>query len=146
MNKKTIITGVVIAGIVIIGAIYLNNRKKIAKQKAMEEERKKQEVAKADNEITESDAIEILNIIEKKEGGASPLEYVKTFIPLYLSNIDKNTHEKIKSIMMKNEKDWTTQERLTVSILSDKVIQPSKNAIGELRKDKKVKNVSVTTR
>jgi hypothetical protein len=131
MNKKIII-GVVIAGVVVIaGGLYLNNKNKKAKQKAIDEEKKNQVVTKTNNDITESDAIEVIDLIDKKDGKPSSIEYVKTFIPLYLSNIDKQTHEKIKSIMMKNESDWTTQDKLTSLILIDKVVKPSKVAIGQ---------------
>ena len=54
---------------------------------------------------------------------------IKPFLDLYMSNIDKDSHVKIKSTLNKKESDWTTQDRLTSVMLIDKVVKPFKVAI-----------------
>jgi len=132
MNKKIII-GVVIAGVVIAGGLYVYNKNKKQKQKATDEKQKatdeKQKQVSENNTVTESDAIEIIDLLGKMDGKPFSTEQIKPFLDLYMSNIDKDSHVKIKSILNKKESDWTTQDRLTSVMFIDKVVKPFKLAI-----------------
>ena len=111
MNKKVIIISVVVVGLA-VGIAYLYNK------------RKKAELTK--DQVTEKDAIEILELLNKKD---TPLtaEQSKSFVDLYVTNIKKETHEQIKSLLSKKESDWTVQDKLTFVTLLTKVLTPLKS-------------------
>ena len=118
MNKKTIIIGLIITGVVVAGGIYLYRRNKKANEV----------VVKDPNAVTEADAIEIIDSLNKRD---TPLnaEQSKVFIELYVANIKKDTHQQIKSLIGKKESEWTTQDKLTFLILLDKVLKPLKDKV-----------------
>ena len=110
MNKKTIIIGLIIAGVVIAGGVYLYNRNKSN--------------ATTIPMASESDALEMIDILDKKDNSNMSTEKISKFVKLYISNIDKNLHSKLKSVLSKKESDWTSQDKLDASILINKVIKP----------------------
>jgi len=124
MNKKIIIIGLIVTGVVIGGLYLYKKRNKSSENKSSEN--KSSDIKK--NMATEKDAIEIVDLISRNYNKPS-VEYIKEFVTLYVSNIDKETHEKLKSILTKKESDWTTQDRLTSLILTEKVIKPVKTSI-----------------
>lgn len=111
MNKKTIIIGLIITGVVIAGGVYLYNRNKSYKKIRM---------------ASESDAIEMIDILDKNDNSKMSTEKISKFVKLYTSNIDKNFDAKLKSVMSKKESDFTTQDKLDALILIEKVIKPTR--------------------
>ena len=120
MNKKLII-GIVVAVVVIAGGVYLYNRNKKPTDKA-----KNKSTDEKKNLISETDASEMADIMFKKYADFTK-EYRKPFIELYISNFDKDSHAKLKSIFSKKDVDWTEQEKLEGQIMKDKVIKPLKD-------------------
>lgn len=117
MNKKTIIIGVIV-GVAIIGGIYLYRRNKKAKEVVVTDP----------NAVTEADAMEVLDLLNKKDTPLSA-DNSKLFVDIYVKNIKKDTHTQLKSLLSKKESDWTTQDKLTFLILLDKVLKPLKDQI-----------------
>lgn len=115
MNKKIII-GLVIAGLVVAGGVYLYSRNK----KGAEE---KKPVGEKKDMATELDALEVLDILSKKDTPLSP-DKIKKFVTLYTTNIDKDAHAKIKSVLSKKESEWSSQDKLTIFTLTDNVLKP----------------------
>lgn len=109
MNKKVIIIGVLVGIAIIGGGIYIYNKNKKANDTGM---------------TTESDALEMIDILDKKDNTNMSTEKISKFVKLYTSNIDKNLHAKLKSVLSKKESDWTSQDKLDASILINKVIKP----------------------
>jgi hypothetical protein len=112
MNKKLII-GIVVAGLVVAGGVYLYIR-----NKSNANNNKKIPMA------SESDSLEMIDILDKKDNSKMSTEKISKFVKLYTSNIDKNFHAKLKSVISKKESDWTSQDKLDASKLIDKVIKP----------------------
>ena len=96
MNKKIIIIGLIVTGVVIGGLYLYKKRNKSSENKSSEN--KSSDIKK--NMATEKDAIEIVDLISRNYNKPS-VEYIKEFVNLYVSNIDKETHEKLKSIFTK---------------------------------------------
>lgn len=122
MNKKVII-GVVIVGVLIVGGVYLYNRNKKPKNTNATD-------TQPSNLATEIDAMEIIEISNKSNTPYTP-EQTKVFVELYTSNIDKDTHAKIKSTMSKKSRDWNLQDRANLLVLLDKVTKPLANRIAK---------------
>jgi hypothetical protein len=108
MNKKTIIIGLIITGVVVAGGIYLYRRNK----KAQEQQA---------NVVTEADAMAVLDALNKKDTPLSATQS-KMFVDLYISKIDKPTHQKILTAVQKKESDWTLQDKLNFAILLESVL------------------------
>ena len=112
MNKKLII-GLIVAGVVVVvvgGGVYLYNKNK-----------KNQESKK--NFASESDAIELADLIGKKDEPLSE-DKTKNFIELYKANIDKDLHKRLVSVLNKKESSWTSKDKLDTSVLDSKVLKP----------------------
>jgi predicted nucleic acid-binding protein len=97
MNKKIII-GLVVAGLVIAGGVYLYNRNKKATDKK-------------NNMATEKDALEVIDLLGKKDTPYTT-EQVSKFVPIYTSSIDKDTHKNILTTISKKEAEWSAQDKL----------------------------------
>jgi hypothetical protein len=110
MNKKTIIIGLIITGVVIAGGIYLYQRNKKAKEVV----------------VSDVDAMEVIDLLNKRDTPLSA-DNSKLFVDLYVKNIKKDTHAQIKTLLSKKESEWNTQDKLTLLILSDKVLKPLKD-------------------
>lgn len=123
MNKKTIIIGLIITGVVVAGGIYLYRRNKKAKEVVVTDP----------NAVTEADAMEVLDLINKRDTPLSA-ENSKLFVDIYVKNIKKDTHAQLKTLLSKKESDWTTQDKLTFLILLDKVLKPLKDKIATEKK------------
>lgn len=120
MNKKIII-GLVIAGVVIAGGVYLYNRNK-------KNADSKKPVTDNKNLATQSDALEVLDLISKKDSPLTP-EQIKAFVELYTTNIDKDSHAKIKAVLSKKESEWTLEDKLNIVSLTDKVLKKLKDQV-----------------
>jgi hypothetical protein len=118
MNKKTIIIGLIITGVVVAGGIYLYRRNKKAKEVVVTDP----------NAVTEADAMEVLDLLNKKDTPLSA-DNSKLFVDIYVKNIKKDTHAQLKTLLSKKESDWNTQDKLTFLILLDKVLKPLKDKI-----------------
>jgi tRNA G18 (ribose-2'-O)-methylase SpoU len=118
MNKKTIIIGLIITGVVVAGGIYLYRRNKKAKEVVVTDP----------NAVTEADAMEVLDLLNKKDTPLSA-DNSKLFVDIYVKNIKKDTHAQLKTLLSKKESDWNTQDKLTFLILLDKVLKPLKDQI-----------------
>lgn len=123
MNKKTIIIGLIITGVVVVGGIYLYRRNKKAKEVVVTDP----------NAVTEADAMEVLDLLNKKDTPLSA-DNSKLFVDIYVKNIKKDTHAQLKTLLSKKESDWTTQDKLTFLILLDKVLKPLKDKISTEKK------------
>lgn len=110
MNKKTIIIGLIIAGVVIGGGFLYYNHKK-----------KNDLLNSKSNMASKSDALLVADILGKKD---TPLkaEQINQFVQLYTSSIDSDSHKKIVLALGKKESDWTSQEKLDTLPLSEKVL------------------------
>jgi len=115
MNKKLII-GIVIASVVIIsvGGVYLYNRNK-------------KPIDKKPNLATESQALEMVDLIGKKD---EPLliEETKKFVDLYMVNIDEDLHKRLILALNKKESSLTSKDKLDWATLEEKVIIPMRNS------------------
>jgi len=111
MNKKLII-GIVIASVVVIGVgvIYLHNRNKKATDKKP-------------NLATESEALEMVDLIGKKDEPLS-IEKTKKFVDLYMVNIDEDLHKRLIAVLNKKESTATSKDKLDWATLEEKVIVP----------------------
>ena len=120
MNKKLII-GIVVAGVVIGGAIYIYRKNK-----------KKTDTGSTDTgtTTTEKDALEMADILSKKDKPV-PIIFMKKFVDLYMKNISKDLHRTLLVVASKKESEWTTQEKLDMSILINKVFLPLSTEIGQ---------------
>ena len=120
MNKKLII-GIVVAGVVIGGAIYIYRKNK-----------KKTDTGSTDTgtKTTEKDALEMADILSKKDKPV-PIIFMKKFVDLYTKNISKDLHKTLLVVASKKESEWTTQEKLDMSILINKVFLPLSTEIGQ---------------
>jgi flagellar basal body-associated protein FliL len=147
MNKKKIIIGLIIAGVVVGGAIYFYKKNKKAPKKDSDNEQtnnKETNNKEIGAEVTEKDAIEIVDLINKRDTPYTA-EQSKLFIDLYLANIlKKDTHEKIKALLSKKESEWNTEDKLTFLILSDKVLKTFKSQLGESNLKKAIKGANVS--
>ena len=120
MNKKLII-GIVVAGLVIGGAIYIYRKNK-----------NKTDTGSTDTgtTTTEKDALEMADILSKKDKPV-PIIFMKKFVDLYTKNISKDLHKTLLVVASKKESEWTTQEKLDMSILINKVFLPLSTEIGQ---------------
>jgi hypothetical protein len=118
MNKKTIIIGLIITGVVVAGGIYLYRRNKKAKEVVVTDP----------NAVTEADAMEVLDLLNKRDTPLSA-DNSKLFVDIYVKNIKKDTHAQLKTLLSKKESEWNTQDKLTFLILLDKVLKPLKDKI-----------------
>ena len=120
MNKKLII-GIVVAGLVIGGAIYIYRKNK-----------NKTDTGSTDTgtKTTEKDALEMADILSKKDKPV-PIIFMKKFVDLYTKNISKDLHKTLLVVASKKESEWTTQEKLDMSILINKVFLPLSTEIGQ---------------
>jgi hypothetical protein len=118
MNKKVIIISVVVVGLA-VGIAYLYNK------------RKKAELTK--DQVTEKDALEIVTILGEKDTPFSA-EQIKAFVPLYVANIKKETHNQIKALLSKKESDWTLEDKVTLALLVQKVLNPLKDKLPQPKK------------
>jgi hypothetical protein len=116
MNKKTIIIGLIITGVVVAGGIYLYQRNKKAKEVVVTDP----------NAVTEADAMEVLDLLNKRDTPLSA-DNSKLFVDIYVKNIKKDTHAQLKTLLSKKESEWNTQDKLTFLILLDKVLKPLKD-------------------
>jgi hypothetical protein len=119
-NKKIIISLLVI-GVVVGGAIYIYRKNK-----------KKTETGDTDTGkmTTEKDALEMADVLSKKEQPV-PIIFMKKFVDLYTKNISKDLHKTLLVVASKKESEWTTQEKLDMSILINKVFLPLSTEIGQ---------------
>lgn len=108
MNKKTLIS-LLVAGALIAGGFYLYNRNKKAN------EFKK-------NFPAESDAREVARLVGKI-GTPYNSEQTKIFVELYISKIDKESKNKIKTALSKNESDWTAEDKQAYADLTEYVLK-----------------------
>ena len=106
MNKKLII-GLIVAGVVIAGGVYLYNRNKKATDKK-------------NNMATEKDAVELIDLLGKKDTPYTT-KNVSKFVPIYTSSIDKDTHKNIITAFSKKEEEWSAQDKLYASKLIEVV-------------------------
>ena len=118
MNKKYIIIGIVALGLV-VGGVYLYTQ------------RKKAELNK--DIVTEKDALEIVTILGEKDTPFSA-EQIKAFVPLYVANIKKETHNQIKALLSKKESDWTLEDKVNLALLIQKVLNPLKDKLPQPKK------------
>ena len=118
MNKKYIIGGVVLLGL-IVGGVYIYNKRKLA------------ELNK--NVVTEKDALEIVALLGQRDTPFSA-EQMKAFVPIYVANIKKDTHNEIKGLLNKKESDWTIEDKVTFLTLLQKVINPLKDKLPQPKK------------
>jgi len=118
-NKKIIISLLVI-GVVVGGAIYIYRKNK-----------KKTETGSTDTGTmtTEKDALEMADVLGKKEQ-TIPIIFMKKFVDLYTKNINKDLHKTLLVVASKKESEWTTQEKLDMSILINKVFLPLSTEMG----------------
>jgi alpha-mannosidase len=118
-NKKIIISLLVI-GVVVGGAIYIYRKNK-----------KKTETSSTDTGTmtTEKDALEMADVLGKKDQNI-PIIFMKKFVDLYTKNINKDLHKTLLVVASKKESEWTTQEKLDMSILINKVFLPLSTEMG----------------
>jgi hypothetical protein len=118
-NKKIIISLLVI-GVVVGGAIYIYRKNK-----------KKTETGSTDTgtTTTEKDALEMADVLGKKDQNI-PIIFMKKFVDLYTKNINKDLHKTLLVVASKKESEWTTQEKLDMSILINKVFLPLSTEMG----------------
>jgi alpha-mannosidase len=118
-NKKIIISLLVI-GVVVGGAIYIYRKNK-----------KKTETGSTDTGTmtTEKDALEMADVLGKKDQNI-PIIFMKKFVDLYTKNINKDLHKTLLVVASKKESEWTTQEKLDMSILINKVFLPLSTEMG----------------
>ena len=79
---------------------------------------------------TEKDALEMADILSKKDKPV-PIIFMKKFVDLYTKNISKDLHKTLLVVASKKESEWTTQEKLDMSILINKVFLPLSTEIGQ---------------
>jgi FtsZ-interacting cell division protein ZipA len=133
MNKKKIIIGLVIAGVVVAGGIYLYRRnKKSTSEKNTDTDASKRVENPQVEMATEKDATDIVDLINKRDTPYSA-EKTKAFVDLYVKNISKENHEKIKAILTTKtkESDWTSQDKLIMLELITKVTNKMKRTEGK---------------
>ena len=114
MTKKTIIIGLIITGVVIAGGVYLYNRNKKPKDKKP-------------NLATESQALEMADLLGKKDEPLS-IEKTKKFVDLYMANIDEDLHKRLIVVLNKKESTVTSKDKLDWATLEEKVIVPMRNS------------------
>jgi len=111
MNKKIIITSVIV-GVAIIGGLYLYNKNK-------------KDTEKKNNLATEKDATDILDLLVKRGNKPYNRNQIKKYVELYTTNIDKDLHKRLMITLTKKESEFNTQDKLDVVVLNEKVAKPT---------------------
>lgn len=119
-SKNKIIISLLVIGVVVGGAIYIYRKNK-----------KKTDTGSTDTgtTTTEKDALEMADVLSKKEQPV-PIIFMKKFVDLYTKNISKDLHKTLLVVASKKESEWTTQEKLDMSILINKVFLPLSTEMG----------------
>ena len=118
-NKKIIISLLVI-GVVVGGAIYIYRKNKNKTETGS---------SNTGTMTTEKDALEMADVLGKKDQNI-PIIFMKKFVDLYTKNINKDLHKTLLVVASKKESEWTTQEKLDMSILINKVFLPLSTEMG----------------
>lgn len=126
-NNKLIIS-LLIAGAVIGFGIYIYRKNK----KTKDTTNTGGTATTTGGMTTESDAIEMADILSKKNQPV-PILFMKDFVDLYTKNISKELHKSLVVVASKKESDWTTQEKLDMSILINKVFLPISTKVGQVK-------------
>ena len=124
-NKKLIISLLITGAVVGLGIYFYRKNKK-------PKETNNTDGTANNGMATESDAIQIADILSKKNQPV-PVPFMKEFVDLYTKNISKKLHKSLVVIAGKKESDWTTQEKLDMSILINKVFLPLSTQIGQAK-------------
>ena len=117
LSNKKIIISVLIVGLAIGVGIYIYQKNKNKTDST------------DSNMATESDALEMAEILGKKDKPI-PIVFMKKFVDSYTKNISKDLHKSLLVITSKNESEWTAQEKLDMSTLINKVFVPLKTKMG----------------
>ena len=108
MNKKTLIS-LLVAGALIAGGLYLYNRNKKATE--------------IKNDLySESDAIQVAKLVGERDIPYNSKQ-TKKFVELYNANINKETNEKIKTALNKNESYWSAEDKQAYADLTEYVLK-----------------------
>ena len=111
MNKKIIIISAIL-GVAIIGGVYLYNKNK-------------KDTEKKNNLATEKDATDIMDLIVKRGNKPYNKNQIKKYVELYTTNIDKDLHKRLMIALTKKESEFNTQDILDVTVLGEKVKNPT---------------------
>lgn len=117
LSNKKIIISVLVLGLVVGGAIYIYRKNKM-----------KSDTNDTNTMATESDALEMADILGKKDKPI-PIVFMKKFVDSYTKNISKDLHKSLLVITSKKESEWTAQDKLDMSTLINKVFAPLKSQI-----------------
>ncbi len=79
------------------------------------------------NTANESDALKVVRILGEKDTPYTP-QQINKFVELYTQRISKTEHDNIFISVSKKESEWNEKDKMSFSILIQKVINPMKNS------------------